>query len=256
MSIDDFNDETLDWHFLFSRIISLMDSISYVIKNISCYRIIFREVPALMHHICQLQNIVSIFKTMFYIFKKMFQIVTGDEILKENRLLHNNQQQVVRRQGITANRPFPSRKTFAISGFPSDERVDEDNGNVARTKMVTHDGPPERKYARRSIEHELMENHPLTSTLVFPLPSVEIMEFDVNTGFRSRDSLLTLYRTRRISPVYIINFKKAILRLIGSLCVAVPEYKDITSEYGIVDSTFKSTKVGDNVKGDYVMEFI
>uniref|UniRef100_A0AC34QMK3 Uncharacterized protein n=1 Tax=Panagrolaimus sp. JU765 TaxID=591449 RepID=A0AC34QMK3_9BILA len=235
MSIDDFKDETLDWHFLFSRIISLMDSISYVIKNICCYREIFREVPALMHNVCQLQNI----------------IVTGDEILKENRINHNIQQQVVRRQGITANRPFPSRKTISTSGILSDERADDEG--LARSKMVSHDGPPERKYARRSVEHELMENHSLTSAMLYPLPSVEILEFDVNTGFRSRESLLNLYRTRRISPVYIVNMKKAILRLIGSLCVAVPEYKDIASEYGIVDSTFKSTKVGDSIKGDYLV---
>ena len=59
MVIDDFKDESIEWQNPVTRIILLMDTISCVIKNIPCHRKVFAETPAIMHHVCILQNIVS-----------------------------------------------------------------------------------------------------------------------------------------------------------------------------------------------------
>jgi len=240
MVIDDFKDESIEWQNLVTRIILLMDTISCVIKNIPYHRKVFAETPAIMHHVCILQTI----------------LVMGDEILKIPPLQN---QQTVRRQGITYNRGTPGRRAPPLGTLVADEKMDTDDSSVngreglARSKTMPTDGPPERKYARRSLEQESIENHPVTSAMLYPLPSVDIMEFDSTTGFRSRENLLNLYRYRKISPIYIMNLKKSTLKIIGSLCVAVPEFRDIAAEYGIVDAAFKTTKAGESIKSDYLV---
>lgn len=173
----------------------------------------------------------------------------GDEIRSITPLNH---QQMIRRQGLTFSRNVPRK----LPSSNSEDHSDIDNSyGVPRSNTMPAEGPPDRKYPRRTIEQESIENQPATSETLYPLPSVEIMDYDLTTGFRSKDYLLSLFRTRRISLVYTINLKKAILRLIGSMCVAVPEYREIASEYGIVESVFKSTSTNEAMKGDYVSYF-
>ena len=171
--------------------------------------------------------------------------MAGDEILKCNR--------GIRRIEIPPNRNIGNRRRH--DDITSGEDIDRTIEGVVRSKTMPTEGPPDRKYARKTIEQDTIENIPASSAIIYPLPSVEIMEVTLSTDFRTQDSFLNLYKQRKISAYYILNLKRATMRLLGSLCVASPANKDVAADHAAIETTFKLVKAGDSVKADYVSCF-
>uniref|UniRef100_A0AC35FLG5 Uncharacterized protein n=1 Tax=Panagrolaimus sp. PS1159 TaxID=55785 RepID=A0AC35FLG5_9BILA len=246
ISIDDFREERVDWHAHVSRFVHLMDIMSFIIRNVKSYRIFFDK-PALMHNVCAIQDL----------------LLAGDEINRCHRSGRRVEIPLNRNSGNRRSRNGEENNTddnIRVVTTCGSAAINEIEGNgggggggVVRSKTMPTDGPPDRKYARKTIEQDTIENiPPVSSIILFPLPSVEILDMNLSTTFRTRESFLNLYRQRKISAFYILNLKRATLRLLGSLCIASSSNKDIAAEHEVVENVFKLARAGDSVKVDYV----
>lgn len=187
-------------------------------------------------------------------------MLAGDEINRCHRSgrrveipLNRNSGNRRSRNGEDNNTDDNIRITTTTCGSAATNESEGGGGGVVRSKTMPTDGPPDRKYARKTIEQDTIENiPPVSSIILFPLPSVEILDMNLSTTFRTRESFLNLYRQRKISAFYILNLKRATLRLLGSLCIASSSNKDIAAEHEVVENVFKLARAGDSVKVDYV----